>query len=67
MKPLIINKEKWGNIMFKLCQIALVEDSKLIFESKEKINGVFTIKIQGDASNNNTPFNMEVSHTIDII
>ena len=66
VKPLIINKEKWGNIMFKLCQIALVEDSKLIFESKEKINGVFTIKIQGAASNNNTPFTMEVSHTIDI-
>ena len=35
VKPLIINKEKWGNIMFKLCQIALVEDNKFTFESEE--------------------------------
>ena len=66
VKPLIIDKEKWGNIMFKLCQIALVENSKFTFESKEMITGVFKRKIQGNANEINTPFDMEISHTIDI-
>ena len=66
VKPLIINKEKWGNIMFKLCQIALVEDNKFTFESKEKITGVFVRKIQGNANNIVTSFDMTVTLPIDI-
>ena len=59
VKPLIITKEKWGNIMFKLCQIALVEDNKFTFESKEKITGVFVRKEKVNMSNNNTAFDMK--------